>query len=273
MRAGGLIALGRATRHGGRHDVLERAAGRFGRRGSRRGGGGLAWSPTALGSAVKAFLYYGSTTITGAQWDDMSPGGTFDLAQGTANLQPAVSSIAGRTALDFDPTTNADRMTSAVNASIALTSGAWEAYFVCIADALDANPASEGTPYTRGGLFYTQTGAGVGLTMTTSGANLRALDTTYKSSGYAAVSTGVACLVHARHESGTLYCQVGAGAVASAASGFTGSLATSMNVGANYDASDTFDGKIGLVMFTSILTAAERLSLRAWITSTWGVAA
>lgn len=243
------------------------------------GGGGAVITLTALlGSKIKGFLDERAQTLVSGDvsaWDDQSSGGTFDFTQGTANLRPGgTTTLNSLASPDFRPPTNADYMTSAVNASVALGSAAWEYFGVVYLDTVPSNPASEGTPYTRSGPWSTQSGAGVHITITTSGVNTRTLDTTYKSSGYSLPAsgsiTGQTLLIHCRHESGTIYARAGTGAEASAASGFTGTLATPMNLGAQYDGTNTLDGRMGLSLWCSVLTAAERAATRAFIINRWG---
>lgn len=72
--------------------------------GLRLGASSSAWSPTALGSSLWAWFRGDDVTTSGgvvSQWNDKSGNGRH-VSQGTAANRPALSTIGGQQALDFD---------------------------------------------------------------------------------------------------------------------------------------------------------------------------
>lgn len=276
MRARDAVALDRAIRYGGRHDVLERAAGRRGgQRFGRRGGGSAPWTPAALGSKLTQWLDQRDLVVTSgaySDWGDQSPAGNRDLAMTTATNRPDDDlTVNGWAAPNFDGVDNFMQGPAAVGGD-GYTSASASRIFVVVDTTGETPAADNANVYQEAAILALGSTAGwLGLTWTTSGPRAYGYDGAFKATARAAGATGAAsdvgrALLDIKHDGTTFTLRRGAGTPVTVACGALTTPGTRAVFGCNYSAAAFFAGRIAsIVACSAALTAAEETYARAYL--------
>lgn len=217
-----------------------------------------------LGTKLKALhLQAGLVVGTGySNWTDASLT-AFHWAQPTTSQQPATgATINGRPAPNFDGAD--DLMTSGASGKywqdLNGNAGA-ELFVICRADTL---PADNALPYLASAIVSIVSAYGE-LTLTTSGFRYTLNDGANKSTAYIAASTGTDYYVNARHDGTNIRLAVGATVGATVACGAISTTNLQCVLGANYNGSAYFDGRVGAFVAANgtTITAGERADVAA----------
>lgn len=163
---------------------------------------------------------------------------------GTSTRRPAIATVNGHDALDFDGST--DALSSFENLSEFITAA--EGY-VCVSIVPDTITLNNGTTYTNHGVVGDQ-GGYHGVYLKNAGTPKTAIAYNYDGSedvaSSATINTGTAYVIELRHQGGHIYIRVNGGTeVDGGVTGSTQSLANTVNMGRGYSSLATaFDGKI-----------------------------
>jgi len=279
--AEGHDALDRAIRHGGRHEALERAAGRRGARFGRRGGGGsVSWSPAALGSKLTLWLDQRDLVVTGgaySDWGDQSPAGNRDFAMATATNRPDDDlTVNGWAAPNFDGVDNFMQGPAAVGGD-GYTSASASRILVVVDTTGETPGADSANVYQEAAIIALGSTAGwLGLTWTTSGPRAYGYDGAFKATARAAGATGSAsdvgvALLDIKHDGTTFTLRRGAGTPVTVACGALITPGIRAIIGCNYAAAAFYAGRIAsIVACNAALSAGEESAARSYLFAKYG---
>lgn len=211
-------------------------------------------------------------TLSGSNvttWADQSGNG-LDLSQGTAILQPTMTTINGRAAVLFDGSND-------VLAGSSLNSYTTRAAYHVISQAKPTTiVGTNAVPYLNDGMAG-DASDWWGLYWKKNGANYEALGFQFEASAKAATGTGVTLgavnAIDWSYNGTNISIQVGAGSVGTTASAQrAGGDALAMEVGSSLvGASHPFNGSLGLLVFcNAVLSAGQQANARAFGTYLYG---
>ena len=237
------------------------------------GGGGVPWTPAALGSKLKLWLDQRDQVVTGAgvsDWGDQSPTGTQDWAQTIDANRPATGrTINSYAAPDFDGTS--DSMTGPAKSAMISAAAYWIAGVVVL-DAVASTSSSyhldESIISDTGQYIWNSFRNNVGVYTMAAGHS----DGTAKTTPTQSITLGTPFLFEHWYDGTNINLRVGSAAATQIAAGSVGSLVATTRLGADNDASNLINGAIGaLLICNATLTAVEQAAARSYLAAKYGV--
>ena len=239
-------------------------------------GGGVAWTPVALGSKLKLWLDQRDQVVTGAgvsDWGDQSTAGTMDLSQTIdASRPPSGQTINGWAAPDGDGV--ADYMLGPNLVGGDGYTSASASRILCVIDNGGETPgADNANSYLEPGVFALGSTAGwLGLAWSVSGPRVFGFDGAFKVTARMSATVG-ACLIDISHDGVTLSARRGADSAVTVACAALTTPGTRARFFCNYSIAAFFAGRIGsIIMCNAALTAGEESAVRAYLGAKYGVA-